>query len=163
MRFERSYPEILDGIYGEDEYDSQFFDEGMRYLRSADMNSDVCIISNGYMLGRAISLFEKLNEVGITSKVLDVYKTEEINKEFFKSYVKGFKTFITLEEQTLSGGFGSSICEVLVDANIPFNRVLRFGLPPRYIFENGNREQLLNSNGLSKERIFENAIGYLKK
>jgi len=161
IRLERSYPEVLDNTYRQNEMNSDFFKKGMRLLRSTGFEAPLCIISNGYMLGRAIDLYDRLVSEGLEVKVLDVYKTEEINREFFESYAAGSTTFITLEEQTLSGGFGSSICEVLTDINFKFDKVIRFGLPSRYIFENGSREHLLNTNGLSAENIFNRTLELL--
>ena len=58
---------------------------------------------------------------------------------------------ITIEEQTIAGGFGSAILELLTE--IKLIPVLRIGIDNRYIFENGTRESLLNENGLSIETI----------
>ena len=76
-------------------------------------------------------------------------------QEKFKSYDK----IISVEEQTLSGGFGSAILEGMSDNNVQVP-LLRIGLPERYIFENGDRDYHLNNNGLSVESIYEKILEF---
>lgn len=60
---------------------------------------------------------------------------------------------VSIEENTLVGGFGSSIAEYIADNN--FKRtLLRCGLPDRFI-EQGDRKYLLDKYGLSPEKIVE--------
>ena len=93
--------------------------------------------------------------------MLDVFKIKPLDAKSLKSVVNSYSSIVTLEEQTLSGGFGSAICEALVDAKHMVS-TLRLGLPEKYIFENGSREHLLNTHGLSEEAIFENIFNFLK-
>ena len=67
-----------------------------------------------------------------------------------------------MEEQTLSGGFGSAVCEHLMDSRSQ-KTILRLGLPERYIFENGTRDHLLNTNGLSVESVFNKVVYFLNE
>ncbi len=58
-----------------------------------------------------------------------------------------YERLVTVEEQCLSGGFGSAVIEALYDSMI--KPVRRLGLPDRYYFENGGRSHLLDTFGLS--------------
>ncbi|HNS32975.1 MAG TPA: 1-deoxy-D-xylulose-5-phosphate synthase [bacterium] len=60
---------------------------------------------------------------------------------------------ITVEENTVNGGFGSAVCEYISDKKLN-GRLLRIGLPDSFI-EQGKRDSLLNKYGLSPERIAE--------
>ena len=40
---------------------------------------------------------------------------------------------VTVEEGVLAGGFGSAVWETLNDAGLPLPRILRVGLPDRYV------------------------------
>ena len=68
---------------------------------------------------------------------------------------------VTIEEQTLDGGFGSAICEAICDLGLN-KKVLRLGLPERFIFENGSRDHLINTNGLSVQNIVEKIETFIK-
>lgn len=60
---------------------------------------------------------------------------------------------VSIEENTLVGGFGSSIAEYIADNNFK-KTLLRCGLPDRFI-EQGDRKYLLDKYGLSPEKIVE--------
>ena len=40
---------------------------------------------------------------------------------------------VTVEEGVLAGGFGSAVWETLNDASLPMPKILRVGLPDRYV------------------------------
>tara|TARA_R110001592_G_scaffold168615_3_gene404810 strand:- start:31 stop:570 length:540 start_codon:yes stop_codon:yes gene_type:complete len=160
IRLERSHPSVLNDVYGDVPLDADFFNKACALL-SGETKAEVCILSSGYMLGRALSVCEKLKANSVNASVLDVFKIKPLDAKSLKSVINSYSSLVTLEEQTLSGGFGSAICEALADAKhmVP---ILRLGLPEKYIFENGSREHLLDTHGLSEEAIFENIVNFLK-
>ena len=161
VRLERKYPEKLDNLSKNTKLTNEFIERGLSVI-SPEMpessrqisNSKICILSSGYMLGRAIDVSEKLMTLGYEVGIIDLWRIKPINPELFKQTVSPYEFLVTLEEQTLFGGFGSAVAEVVVDLSLDKD-VLRIGLPERYIFENGDREHLLNTNGLSVESICE--------
>jgi len=62
----------------------------------------------------------------------------------------------------LHGGFGSAICEALVDEDVRMP-VLRLGLPDRYFFENGGRNHVLEKYGLGVLRLAERICRFAQK
>ena len=119
----------------------------------------LAIISYGYMLGRCLDVQKKFldNNMEVSLYNMSKIKPNPIVKlkEKFKSYDK----VISIEEQTLSGGFGSTILEGMSDNNVNIP-LLRIGLPERYIFENGDRDYHLDNNGLSVESIYEKILEF---
>jgi deoxyxylulose-5-phosphate synthase len=111
------------------------------------------------MLGRAHGTYKKLIENGYEVTVVDVWKVKPLNTEQLARTISKYDLVVTIEEQTLSGGFGSAICEAVSDEDLK-KSVLRIGLPERYIFENGNREHLLNTNGLSVDEIYDKILKF---
>lgn len=158
MRLERSYPKTLDGLYTDAMLTPAFLEAGMCVVKKAGPEqpvagkSKICILSSGHLLGRALQAADKMSALGHFVSVVDLWKIKPVDPILLTKTVQGHNLLVTLEEQTLSGGFGSAVCEVLNDARCQQN-VLRLGLPERYIFENGNREQLLDKNGLSVDAI----------
>ena len=124
--------------------------------------SRTCILSSGYMLGRSVKVWDKLVKSGHEASVMDLWKIKPIDQEFLVNRLHEYDNIVTIEEQTLDGGFGSAVCEVLSDQNAQ-KRILRLGLPERFIFENGDRDHLLDTNGLSTETIFEKVKSFLQK
>ena len=92
--------------------------------------------------------------------VIDFFKAKYVDlKECEKLFTK-YKNIVTVEEQTLSGGLGSLVLEIISDLGMK-KTVQRIGLEERYYFENGGRDFLLEKFGLSANRIrtaVENAV-----
>ena len=63
---------------------------------------------------------------------------------------------ITVEENVLTGGFGSAVLEAAVDAGLDTRRVHRCGLPDAFV-ELGDRDELLGLRGLDVDGLVEAA------
>ena len=63
---------------------------------------------------------------------------------------------ITVEENVLTGGFGSAALEAAVDSRLDTRRLHRSGLPDAYI-EHGDRGELLALYGLDVDGLIETA------
>ena len=164
IRLERKYPGVLDDFYKNIISSQRFLQNGISLIKGGlsdpprqHKEKRVCILSSGYMLGRALDVSERLISSGYEASVVDLWKIKPINTSLFEKIAAPYDLLVTLEEQTLSGGFGSAVAEVVIDLNLG-KEVLRIGLPERYIFENGNREHLLDENGLSVHSIYEKVI-----
>ena len=114
--------------------------------------SKICIITSGYMIGRAIAARELLIESGHNIGVIDLFRIKPIDLESLNLLVKKYAGIVTLEEQGLDGGFGSAVLEALNDQQVKIP-LKRMGLPQKYFFENGGRDYILDNNGLSIEDI----------
>ena len=113
----------------------------------------VALLSYGYMLGRGGKVWDKfIEDGGVEITLYDLWKIKPLDSELIARNLSGYDYVVTLEEQTLSGGFGSAVCEALADENVQ-KPILRIGLPERYIFENGSRDYHLDNNGLSVDDI----------
>lgn len=120
----------------------------------------IAILTSGYMLGRAYNVWETL--IGdYQISLYDVWRIKPLNTSQLESILNNYTHVVTIEEQTLDGGFGSAICEAICDLGLN-KKVLRLGLPERFIFENGTRDHLINTNGLSVENIIEKIETFVK-
>jgi len=59
---------------------------------------------------------------------------------------------VTVEESSLPTGFGSAVLEAVNDAGIASGRLVRLGLPDRFV-EHGDRGELLADLGLDTAGI----------
>ena len=144
VRLERN---ALPNIVDKDTFD---INQGFHILKNG---SNACILSSGYLLQRALSVAENSNaSIG----VIDLFRIKEIPISLI-SELESYKHVITLEEQCLSGGFGSAVLEFICDNNLNI-KVTRLGLDEMYFFENGGRDHLLNKYGLSEEDISRAAM-----
>jgi len=111
------------------------------------------------MLGRCLDVQDKFlnNNMEVSLYNMSKIKPNPLVKirEDFSDYNK----IVTVEEQTLSGGFGSAVLEGMSDNNVQ-KPLLRIGLPERYIFENGDRDYHLDNNGLSVDSIYDKVLKF---
>jgi transketolase C-terminal domain/subunit len=112
------------------------------------------------MLGSALEVSSHLKRSGVDTQVIDLWRIKPISHQF-KQALKRAPLAITIEEQSLPGGFGGAVLEFASDQTIPL-KVLRFGLPERYIFENGNRRELLEANGLGATELSAKALAWVQ-
>lgn len=110
--------------------------------------SGVCILSSGYMLHRCL---EACKQLEVRPTVISLFRIKPIS-DSLGDVIMRHDAVLTVEEQCLSGGFGSAVLEVMSDNNIHIP-VKRMGLPDRYYFENGGRAMLLDKFGLSVDDI----------
>lgn len=163
VRLERNVPELIDEIILSKGpmFISNFVGKPYVFHKSIESRKNiVTIFSSGYMLDRAVKCAKKLSDDNISTQVIDVCKITSLKKEDFETLLNDTDFAVTIEEQTIAGGFGSAILEVLIE--IKLIPVLRIGIDNRFIFENGTRESLLNENGLSIETISNRIKSFTK-
>ncbi len=143
VRLERN---ALDELYPKNE---KFNEDGFNIISNG---KEISLITYGYMTHRAKEACELLKKENIEVGLIDIYSIKPFPKNLI-SNLSNLKKIITIEEQTLSGGFGSSILENLSLLNLLSVEIKNMGLPDKYFFENGGREYLLDQNGLSVKDI----------
>tara|TARA_R110000824_G_scaffold307398_6_gene494905 strand:+ start:112 stop:1089 length:978 start_codon:yes stop_codon:yes gene_type:complete len=169
IRLERKQAAEMDGVYETWDWLNQWdiVKAGMSIVKAQSSTKSfsnkpkVCILSSGYMLGRVYKVWEKLAADGYEISILDLWRIKPINKSIFSTIIQEYDILITVEEQTLSGGFGSAVLEALSDLGLKKD-VARIGLPERYIFENGDRDYHIDNNGLSVNDLYKKAIEFIE-
>ena len=149
LRYIRLDRETLPAIYSFEVFED-VLQNGFHRL---EIGSGVCILSSGYMLHRVMKAYDDLAKQGVQVGVIDLFRIKPINDNLL-AVLDRYKAVVTVEEQCLSGGFGSAILEFMADNGMS-KPVRRLGLPDRYYFENGGRSHLLDVFGLSVENICE--------
>jgi len=146
--------EILPILYNENE---NIF-SGISVLREGN---DICIISTGFMVHRAMEIAEELDKHLIQAKVINVYRLKPLNCHAIYENIQNSNKIITLEEHTINGGLGSIIAELVVDLDVKIT-MKRLAIEDRFLYCYGIRENLHTERGLSKDSIVQLIIGWLK-
>lgn len=134
--------------------------EVIKQFEEENCKRKLTIFSSGYLLQRALSISDLLKlDYAIDSQVIDLCRIKPINTSKLHDLVSNSDFIVSLEEQALSGAFGSAILEALSDNRL-FKHLLRFGLDQAYIFENGTREQLLDAHGLGEKEITRKIVDF---
>lgn len=151
IRLERNYNELVKDFYNNEDF---LLEDGYKKLLCNNNNKikTISFASSGYCLGRAIECSKYYNN-NYNTKVYDIWEIKNPSYKLIKDLSQS-DILVTLEEQTLSGGFSSSLLEKFFDYELNNKiKIIRFGLNDNYIFENGTREQLLDNNGLNLQNI----------
>lgn len=72
--------------------------------------TDIVLIATGTMVGTAQKVAKKLEEQGISCKVIDMHTIKPLDTEMLDSLVE-YKLIVSMEEHMVSGGMGSAIAE----------------------------------------------------
>jgi 1-deoxy-D-xylulose-5-phosphate synthase len=106
-------------------------------LREADPGADsgrrVALIGYGSGVGKALEAAERLSEEGIAATVADARFAKPIDAGLMAQLAAEHDLLVTVEEGVLAGGFGSAVWETLNETGTPIPRILRVGLPDRYV------------------------------
>ena len=122
---------------------------------------DVLLLAIGSMVYPAMEAAEMLLEKGISSAVVNARFVKPIDRDLILSLIQNTGRIVTIEEHALRGGFGSAISEMLVEENVMSGiQIGHIGIPDRFV-EHGDREWLLQMNGLTPDGILQFVIQML--
>ena len=145
--------EILPVLYNKNEN----FSSGLSVLREGN---DVCIISTGFMVHRAMEIAEELDKHLIQAKVIDAYRLKPLNCHAIHENIQNSNKIITLEEHTINGGLGSIIAEIVADFNVKIP-MKRLAIEDHLLYCYGIRDKLHEESGLDKDSIVQLIIEWL--
>ena len=114
--------------------------------------TDASIIATGVTVQEALKAKENLEKEGINIRVIDMHTIKPIDKELIIKCAKETKEIITIEDHSIYGGLGSSVCEVLSE-NYPA-KVIRMGIKDTF-GESGKAEELMRHFKIDCNSIVE--------
>lgn len=122
------------------------------------LNSVCAIFAVGNMLARAIKSAEILKEEGVEVSVIDAKFIKPIDEQTILYHAKKGRPIVSIEDNVLSGGYGSLIVETLIKNELFDVPVFRFGYPDEFL-EHGSIDELHKKYNLTSEQI----AGFLLK
>jgi 1-deoxy-D-xylulose-5-phosphate synthase len=124
-------------------------------LREGD--GKVAIVGYGTGVGRGLDAADLLAEHGIDATVADARFAKPIDAALMARLAADHDLLVTIEEGVLTGGFGSGVWETLNDLDLVDTRVMRVGLPDRYV-THGRPAALYEEVGFTGRRIAERIL-----
>jgi 1-deoxy-D-xylulose-5-phosphate synthase len=123
---------------------------------------DLALIAIGSMVYPASEAAQILANEGIEVAVINARYIKPLDKDGIINIAKKIGRIITIEENTLLGGFGSSVLELLSENGLSQCILDRLGIPD-YFIEHGDRFSLLEKCGLTANIIVQKVKSYLNK
>ncbi len=113
---------------------------------------DALIVAAGSPVTAALEAADRLARDGIQAAVINARFVKPLDKELITKWVRKTPLLVTVEENSLQGGFGSAVLEALADEGILPKRILRLGIPDMFL-PHGKPDILRKEIGLDPEHI----------
>jgi 1-deoxy-D-xylulose-5-phosphate synthase len=95
--------------------------------------NDITLLGIGWSVQDCVKAAAELEKKGISAAVINARFAKPIDAKMMVKYAQKTKKFITVEENTLVGGFGSAVLECLEHNNVSNVAVKRLGAADDYI------------------------------
>ena len=117
---------------------------------------DVALLSAGGILTQAVKAAELLAEKGIDAAVVSFPCLKPLDADTVREVLKSYRHIVTVEENTIVGGFGSAVCEAAAEEGSAC-RVKRLGLADCFATVVGDQAYLRSIYGIDAESIAKEA------
>jgi transketolase len=121
----------------------------LRYLRRG---TDVCILTYGCIAKMAADVADRLEAQGRSVSLVSAHTLKPLDREAIAEALRSHAHVIVVEEHAPQGGLAAQVKQVAWDEKAPC-RLDTFTLKDQFIHNYGSWENLLDSHGLSTERI----------
>lgn len=121
-----------------------------------DDGQDTVILSIGNMVKHALEAKELLLEEGINPTIVNARFLKPMDEDMLHTLFKNHKNVVTIEDNVITGGFGSRISKFIIDNGYKVN-ILNIAIPEEFV-KHGNADELYSFVGLSPKCIAEKII-----
>jgi len=119
--------------------------------------NDVAIMAIGSMVAPAMEAAENLALQGIEATVVNARFTKPIDTELVVDLAARIKRIVTVEENTLSGGFGNYVNDAVRQADISDVIIRNIGVPDVFV-EQGGQNFIRSKYGLDASGIIKKVL-----
>ncbi len=118
---------------------------------------DVAILAIGTMVAPAVEAARELASKGIEATVANARFAKPLDAELITDLARRIKCLVTIEENAVSGGFGSSVVDLLQESGIKDISIKSIGIPDEFV-EQGPQAVLRAKYGLDAEGIAKQVL-----
>ncbi|MFZ1321349.1 MAG: 1-deoxy-D-xylulose-5-phosphate synthase [Ignavibacteria bacterium] len=122
---------------------------------------DVAILAIGNMVKNSLDSEKYLEEYGINAEIINARFVKPLDRELMYDVFKRFDKIITIEDNTIVGGFGSAVAEFAAENNLKSD-ILIHGIPDRFI-DHAKPEELHEDLRIDAKGIAEVVKEFLSK
>ncbi len=114
--------------------------------------TDVAILAVGLMVQHALKSADILANDGISCEVVNARFVKPLDEQMLSAIALRHHSVVTIEDNTVLGGFGSAVAEYFAKNNIKNVRLKMHGLPDRFV-DHGTPNELYRDYGLDAQGI----------
>ncbi|WP_425061150.1 1-deoxy-D-xylulose-5-phosphate synthase [Sporomusa carbonis] len=123
---------------------------------------DLVFVAIGAMVEYCRNAAAILDARGMSAGVVNARFVKPLDGQIIRQLARDTGIIVTVEDNVLAGGFGSAVLEFINSQNLNWVKVLRLGLPDKYI-EHGPRSYLLSQYGLDAQGIAASAEAFIRQ
>lgn len=138
----------------------QFVEYEVGKAEVMEEGNDVAILAVGSMVDYAVKTLPKLEAAGISAKLVNMRFIKPLDEKLLDEISGTHKKIVTLEENTIVGGFGSAVAEYFVDKGYK-NDILRIGLPDKFV-DHGTQAELHRILEIDPEGILKRITDFVE-
>jgi len=120
---------------------------------------EVCLLAVGRMVDVALEAADILSRRGVEAGVVNARFVKPLDEEAVRGWSGRTRLLVTLEENTLKGGFGEGVAAFLDEIGASCG-LLKIGLPDRFV-QHGKVSELFRIVGMDAESVAEAVLGRL--
>ena len=121
---------------------------------------DIALLTLGAPVYPALEAAEELASSGVRLMVANCRFAKPLDSKLVLGIARRVKKIVTIEENTLCGGFGASVCALLQSAGVSDVRVKSMGIPDVFV-EHGTPAALRAKFNLDAEGIARETLEFL--
>jgi len=127
-------------------------------MKVIEEGREILIIGVGHMLTEARKAADTLRDKGFVPTLVDARFVKPLDIDLLESMMPSHSVIVTMEDNSLAGGFGSGIAEWLkAKKQSEFTRLLRFGLPDKFV-EHGEVPSLYKKLGIDGPSVAQSVM-----
>jgi 1-deoxy-D-xylulose-5-phosphate synthase len=119
--------------------------------------ADVALLALGATVMPALEAADLLAKQGVTAMVINARYAKPLDADLILRAARRTGKLITVEENTLAGGFGSSVTHLLAKSGVKDTLVLTLGIPDEFV-EQGHQKAVRHYYCLDAEGIAQRTM-----
>lgn len=123
---------------------------------------DILIFYTGNIIEEVIKAKNVVENKGFSVKLVSIISIKPIDVEYIKNQLLQFDLVFTIEENSIIGGLGSAISEIIAELDLNEINYKRIGLSDEIHKEIGSQSYLRKIKGLGFENISNIILNYAK-
>jgi 1-deoxy-D-xylulose-5-phosphate synthase len=121
--------------------------------------NDIAFLAIGSTVHPALEAAQELAKLNIDAEVVNARFAKPLDSELILEIAGRIRKIVTIEENTLSGGFGSAVLELLESLDVFNVKVRRIGIPDEFV-EHGHPSLLRAKYKLDSQGIAQQVLSF---
>ncbi len=105
----------------------------VRRPKLIELGKKIMLLGAGFMTNELKKTAAVLRRNGYNPTLVDARVIKPLDEESYRHLFDSHDVIVTLEDNSLMGGFGSAVAELMVDLGYTNKRLIRFGIPDKFV------------------------------